>query len=392
MAMLFFVPSASKTCASRKMIFYRLFPSSQTDIKFFFNKSLVWLSICFKLEKKSGLKQETFLMALRTTTKWLAVSLYYGEPWEEFLIKAVKPYTDVVLQTGVAERFYFERNWEKGPNIRLLFKGNPYILAKMLRPNLDEHFQHYFESRPSNVTNPVYPPEYPEEYKWLPNNSIQYSNYEPVMEHFSGHLEHLILEKQYQASSRLVLKTIKEKASRWTYYEMISTAIKLHLGFAYAAGMDIYEARQFFNFLIKNWFAASYPNQPEEQAKVELSFMKIFSLQRKDTVPYHGALWELLKNYERMEDQLFVNWIKVNVNTSLEINLGLDTQKLRPKKPNATVYNDHPLSWDYYESLIKLTNNRLGIFNKNEGYLLYTMAESLKVATVDTYSYRKVNV
>ena len=88
---------------------------------------------------------------------------------EEFLVKAVKPYTDVVLQTGVAESFYFLRSWEKGPNIRLWFKGNPFILAKMLRPNLDEHFLQYFESRPSVIRNPVYPANYPEGFKWYPN-------------------------------------------------------------------------------------------------------------------------------------------------------------------------------------------------------------------------------
>ena len=383
--------SASKTTAIRKQAIHRLCPSSQTDIKFFFNKYLVWLSICSKLEKIIGLKQETFLMALRTTTKWLSVSLHYGEPWEEFLVKAVKPYIDVVLKTGVAERFYFERNWEKGPNIRLMFKGNPYILAKMLRPNLDEHFLQYFESRPSHISTPNYPAGYPEEYKWYPNNSIQYSNYEPLKEQFSGDLELWMLEKQYQASSVLVLNTIKEKALRWTYYEMISTAIKLHLSFAYAAGMDFYEAKQFFTYLIETWFESNYPNRPDEQAKVEFSFSKIFALQRKDTVPYHGALWELLKNYERMEDPLFVNWIKVNSNTAVEINIGLENQKIRPKKPITSSLHHHPMAWDYFESLIKLTNNRLGIFNKNEGYLLYTMAESLKVATVDSYSYKRVN-
>ncbi|MEZ4957535.1 MAG: lantibiotic dehydratase C-terminal domain-containing protein [Saprospiraceae bacterium] len=331
-------------------------------------------------------------MALRTTAKWLAVSLYYGEPWEEFLIKAVKPYADVVLQTGVAERFYFERSWEKGPNIRLWFKGNPYILAKMLRPNLDEHFLQYFESLPSQVSAPNYPEDFPQEYKWHPNNSIHYTNYSPALDLFGGNNELSIMERQYQASSMLALKTIKEKAARWTYNEMVSTAIKFHLGLAYAVGMDLLEANHFFNYLSDNWFSANYPHQRPEQSRAEFSFAKIFSLQRKDTVPYHIALWELFKRYESMDDPQFIDWIKVNANVSMEISIALDNQKLKPKKPTLSFSNTHPKTWDYFESLIKLTNNRLGIFNKNEGYLFYTLAESLKVATAESYNYRRARV
>ena len=115
-------------------------------------------------------------MTLRTTTDWLTVNLYYGKPWEEFLVKAVKPYTEVVTQTGVAERFFFERNWERGPNISLTFKGSPNVFFKILKPNLEEHFLQYFDSRPSSVNPPKYPSGYPSNYKWHPTNSIHYAN------------------------------------------------------------------------------------------------------------------------------------------------------------------------------------------------------------------------
>ena len=319
-------------------------------------------------------------MALRTTTKWLAASLHYGEPWNELLIKAVKPYTDVVLQTGVAERFYFLRSWENGPNIKLWFKGNPFILAKMLKPNLDEHFQHYFESRPSFINPPVYPRDCPEDYKWYPNNSVQYSSSDPSFDHSGGMVELAIVEKQYEISSNLILNTIKEKASHWTYNEMVSSAIKMHLGFAYAMGMDLEEAFHFFSFLSDQWFESNYKKQPDSRSKTQHSFAKIFALQRKHTIPYHAAIWELVKRYEHMEDKFFVQWIKVNANTCFELNFALDEQKLSAKRSIFNATQDTPRGWGYYASLVRLTNNRIGIFNKNEGYLFYTMCESLKVA------------
>ncbi|HHM20599.1 MAG TPA: hypothetical protein ENJ20_01130 [Bacteroidetes bacterium] len=318
-------------------------------------------------------------MAIRTDAQWLAVNLYYGEPWEGFLIKAVKPYIDVVLTTGVANRFYFERSWEKGPHIRLWFKGNAFILAKMLRPNLDEHFLQYFESRPSYVKKPLYTDNFPDDLKWRPNNSIHYPSANPGDTLFGGQAEANLFEKQYQASSLLVLDSIKEKASAWTYNEMISTAIKIHLGFVYAIGFSLEEAASYFDYITEKWFANSYPNSPSGRDKVLQSFTTISNLQRKDTVPYHSALWQIFKNYEGINDPLFVDWINTNADISLQLNLALAHNKLRPKRKSQQQGNTEvPPAWDYYETLIKLTNNRLGIFNKNEGFLFFTMAQSLQ--------------
>jgi hypothetical protein len=80
-------------------------------------------------------------MATRATATWLTASLYYNGPWEYFLAKAIKPYVDVVLQTGVAERFFFERRWQESPHACLYFKGNADVLHHILKPNLQEHFQ-----------------------------------------------------------------------------------------------------------------------------------------------------------------------------------------------------------------------------------------------------------
>ena len=101
----------------------------------------------------------------------------------------------------------------------------------------------------------------------------------------------------------------------------------------------------------------------------------------------NSALWELLKNYEDMEDPLFVKWIKTNAYTSFELNFAIESRELKSKRRPSLLGTDYPIVWDYYESLVKLSNNRLGIFNKNEGYLFFTMAESLKAVASTTTHY-----
>ncbi|HHH49559.1 MAG TPA: hypothetical protein ENK52_01120, partial [Saprospiraceae bacterium] len=74
-------------------------------------------------------------MADKESFKWLAVHLFYNEPWEEFLAKAVKPYVDTLVQTGIAAQFFFIRYWERGPHIRLRIKGEKNIIDNIVQPN-----------------------------------------------------------------------------------------------------------------------------------------------------------------------------------------------------------------------------------------------------------------
>lgn len=325
--------------------------------------------------------------------------LHYNEPWESFLVKAVKPYIDVVMQTGVAERFFFQRSWERGPHIRLWFKGNPYILESMLKPNLSEHFSQYFESRPSLLVEPYYPEDFPADFKWRPNNSVHFSDYVPELERFGGNLELSLIEKQFQASSEIVLQAIKEKADRWTYNEIIGTAVKLHLSLAYSVGMSISEACDFFKMLFNTWEAGHHENSGDDEKKKSSgsavrSFQKIYDLQRKDIMPYHSALWELFKNYRKVNDPAYIHWFHVNTNLSLELDLALESGKLQAR-PNA--FPGHTFQdkgqeqrWNYCEEFIRMTNNRLGLHNKNEGYLYYSMAQSLHSLTAPAPVFNQV--
>jgi len=110
------------------------------------------------------------------TSKWLATHIHYNEPWEEFLVNAVLPYTKTVMQTGIAECFYYERSWKRGPHIRLYIKGNETVVNTLLQPNMVEHFEYHFNQSPSLLTPPSYPDNFPDKYKWLPNNSLQIGN------------------------------------------------------------------------------------------------------------------------------------------------------------------------------------------------------------------------
>ncbi len=331
-------------------------------------------------------------MSVKAPTKWLTVCLHYNEPWEDFLTNAVKPYIDVVMQAGVAERFFFRRSWERGPNIRLWFKGSSFVLENMLKPNLKEHFLQYFESRPSLLVHPQYPAGLPEEYKWHPNNSVQFIDQDPELKSMGNAHEWLLCEKQFQASSQIVLNILKNHTQHWNYNEMISSAIRLHLSFVYASGFTLEEAVRFFQWMTENWAHRHEKNHEDKRTSsgretTIRSFHKIFELQKKDIVPYHAALWELFKQYRKIEDPELIRWFHVSSNTNVELSLALESGQL------STGDQDHQLMrWKYFSKFISLVNNQLGIASKNEGYLFYVLAQSLQIVRAASVSLAKAAV
>lgn len=306
------------------------------------------------------------------TTKWLRVCLHYNEPWEEFLTKAVKPYVEVVLKTGVAERFFFERSWDRGPHIRLWFKSTEFLLENMLKPNIQEHFQQYFESKPSYFIESDYPKDYPWQHKWRPNNSMHFESCHPEQVRQGGLLELSIVEKQFQASSLTVLGLMKDHFGNWTQNQKISTAIRLHLSMLYAFSMNLEEGADFMDWLYQQWLA-DYRGPGYET--IEASFLATYDHHKRDILPYQTALWELLKNYRKVENVALVKWIHANTSANLELSLALDDGRLKPLK---TTTNPQRAAWPFVAEFLKKTNNRLGIFNKTEGYLLFAMAQNLR--------------
>ena len=102
--------------------------------------------------------------------QWFAVYLYYAEPWDELLINAVRPFVNEMMNAKLADQYFFIRYWEKGPHIRLRFKGIPEKLNHEIRPRLIRHFENYYNSKPSQRIDPEWTRNLPIDQKWFPNN------------------------------------------------------------------------------------------------------------------------------------------------------------------------------------------------------------------------------
>lgn len=325
-----------------------------------------------------------------TTGTWLAAYLYCVEPWETFLIEAVKPFVDKIMENQWAHQFFFIRYWERGPHIRLRFKGNAETLEKQVKPHLDDHFLKYFQEHPSERETPEYGAELPPEQQWFPNNSVQYIDYEPELERYAGPTGILIAEKQFEASARAVFAVIEESGD-WDYDRALGAAIQLHLGFAFALGMDLVETGKFFNRISTTWFSRAYgytPDTPKEQIKERQditlkAFEENFQRQKTTLVPYHQTLWSAFTEEMEFEQEWLNQWlehmtaIKNELITAQEHKLLVMPQWFKPE-PGLKIPEKRQEVWRILESYIHMTNNRLGIMNRDEAYLGYLIKESLK--------------
>lgn len=324
---------------------------------------------------------------------WLSVHLFYNEPWEEFLQKAIEPYVNTAIQTGIAQQYFFIRYWERGPHIRLRLKGEKEMVNTILKPNLEEHFTHYLGSKPSRRIEPNYPSNFSEELKWMPNNTLSYIDYIPENDRYGGNVGVLLSERQFMLSSKTVLELIKTKGKNWSYDDAMGVAIKLHLSFISSAGLNIEEAIEFFDFFVKNWLPYTFKKDQKElkneeyihQSNISIkAFDEAFETQKEDLIPYHEKLWNALENENDFDESILNYWIRENRNILNDLKSEEKNGSISPRTSKYQ-YSNKPLNpikdellWSIYSDFIHLTNNRLGIINKDESYISFMIMRCLE--------------
>ena len=331
-------------------------------------------------------------MNQENTTQWLSAHLYYSDPIEDFLSEAVTPFIRTAISTGIASQYFFIRYKERGPHIRLRLKAAPNSIEDLLKPNLEEHFNSYFLLHPSKRTDPRYPEGFPDQHKWLPNNSIQFVPYQAETKRYGGPSGLSISENHFQLSSEASLYYIQEKRKEWSYYEALGIGIKLHLSFAHSLGMNSHETLAFFKFLFYNWlptsaraieFSRAKGHELEKEEATINAFSKAWEDQKNVLKPFHQALWEALCLRGEFEDPMLNQWIDGTrklkatlMNALSEDLLKLPSYKESSDRSSATYFKNRKF-WPLFSSYIHMTNNRLGIFNHDEGFLAYLMMKGI---------------
>jgi len=324
--------------------------------------------------------------------KWLAAYLYCAEPWENILVEVVKPFAERIVKQGLADQYFFIRYWEKGPHLRLRFKGDAAILESSVKPQLIEHFEAYFEKNPSTRQEPTWGNDIPEDQKWYPNDSVQFTEYKPETERYGGEYGILVAEQQFEAASKAIL-AVTEESDSWDYSRALGGAIQLHLGFGYALGMELDEMSAFFNRFFENWLSRAYYFFEKDISKEELekrkkealiAFEKNFEEQKEGLLPFFETVWQALNEGQEFEQEWLNQWVGDMKEVGTQLKEVQKNDKLTPpewymQKTRKDFSIAQQERWSIYDSYVHMINNRLGIKNRDEAYLGYLIIESVKV-------------
>jgi hypothetical protein len=311
----------------------------------------------------------------KTEKTWLSAYLYRTGSWQTFLTEAVNPFVTAALAEGLAEQFFFIRYGERGPHIRLRLKGERSTIEQRLKPRLESYFLDYFAANPTQRVDPPELNDLPPEQQWFPNDSIQFIDYEPEVKRYGGPTGILIAEKQFEASSRAVLSILAANET-WNYQRALGAASQLHLGFVFALGMALEEAKQFFTYI----YALEPSRLPagfrRRRGELTRSFEEKFNQQKAILLPFYQQLWQALVDGITFEQAWLNEWVKTMIDIGLEWKQSLAQGLLNPSGlvirygEGAVEFtkNNHIL-WSIIASNFHMTNNRLGIVNEDEAYL-----------------------
>jgi thiopeptide-type bacteriocin biosynthesis protein len=316
---------------------------------------------------------------------WLSAHLFYEEPLEKLLLRVVKPACHMLLRDNLISKFFFIRYWEGGPHIRLRVKGNEEEL-KEIEPFIRQHFSQFINLYPSVRYDPEWIKSLPKNLQWHPNNTMQLIRYEAETERYGGIYGVPIAEKQFEASSKAVLEAIGNSI-KWDLTRALGLAIQLHLSFAYAVGMQLEEAILFFSWISSNWLLMAYwrgkkltnEDHEMESSKVLDCFKIQYQQQEKSLMPFCLKLWKNLQSASAFEQEWLTNWVDdmsaISVilkdqhkNNNLLIPTGV---------PKELIPSSEPVLWCLYDSFIHMTNNRLGVLNRDEAYVAFLIKEAL---------------
>ncbi len=323
-----------------------------------------------------------------THVPWLAAYIYQGEPWTELLAQSVKPLVEKILSKGLADGYFFIRYWERGPHVRLRFRGDTEKMEREIKPIIDAHFREWFKSHPSEREIYDWAKDLPKEQQWLPNDSVQYIPYEPEYERYGGTGAGIVIsEKQFQASSDAILQIISETED-WGYDRALGVAIQMHLGFAFAMGMDLHELKAFYNRISYAWLSRAYSfddgtTREEHEARREearKAFAEPFEQQREMLEPFCKMLWEAFNDDVEFDQEWINKWVREMQDIQRQLHDRADELEFPQSgifQADDQVPEARRRFWPILESYIHMTNNRLGILNRDEAFLGYLIEKSM---------------
>ncbi|GGF44465.1 lantibiotic dehydratase C-terminal domain-containing protein [Echinicola rosea] len=333
------------------------------------------------MEQLNREKKESKMSGQMVSPFWLSAHLYHEGDLRIFLLDGIRQFLERDSGKLCFRNYFFIRYWERGSHIRLRIPCFDRLEVNKIGSELAHYFHNYFQDHPSQRGIGYDIKSYPGWQDWYPNDSVQFIPYIPETDRYGGKVAIRISERQFFYSSRAVMTVLPDLKS---YDQLIGTAIQFHVSLVHASGMERSDVPIFFGKIYEDWFYAAFKLHDKTEAKVkdrveaEMIFKREFQAQRSAIIPFIKAFWNLLDDPQEIESEWVVPWME----GMKEVILDLEIARKLPSWsfPGTAASSPHSTSrqglWPVLESYVHMTNNRLGILNRDEPLIAYFIKES----------------
>lgn len=314
--------------------------------------------------------------------EWLSLYVYHAEPWEDMLCDVIAPVVYGLLQQEKIIKFFFIRYWEGGPHIRLRVETQAGDVARYVSAHLQGFFSDYLREQPSiyaaaESTGPSGSEK---------RNVVELIPYQRETSRYGGRSGMRIAERQFYRSSVAVLSLLR--ANRGVSYEhRLQAGVVLHLALVSAFAMDASEAEAFFEMMFQAWLwsaCGSIVDLTQAQIagrreSVLRNFQTSFDFQRDRLLDLHRILWDALEQKVPLDFEWCNSWIADMSTTAQQLSSALRDGTLDLKAfPSQFVEFPSAKLWPILQSYVHMTNNRLGILNRDEAFLAYIIHQCFR--------------
>jgi hypothetical protein len=329
-------------------------------------------------------------MTQPSTSRWAALHVYHCGPLDILLREAVAPLVRDLSATGGLEDWFFIRYGDGGPHLRLRLRAAGHRLDADVLPAARTLLQSYLARRPS-FRDPAAATPRRTRASLAPNDTVQDAPYAPETERYGGPVGIGLAEAHFSASSRAVLEAMLARGDAWSYERAMGIALQMHLALSHSLAMDLDEAARFFAALSSVFLPHAMADMtgspfrrlaPDEEARLRGLFEAAFVPHQERLTRHYAAVWEHLGT-GRLADQPWLEaWVRsarANAMAFAAADRGGALTfpdwwfEVHPDIPNRP--GDRMIL--ILGSLIHMTNNRLGIQNRDEAYLMFALARAL---------------
>jgi thiopeptide-type bacteriocin biosynthesis protein len=292
--------------------------------------------------------------------------MYHPQP-ARVLLHVVEPLVTECGARGLARRYFFVLGFDGAVHVRLRLLHDR-AAGAYLRRLVERRAQSLSRERSASPR-------------------VRYVPYEPETQRYGGQVGLRIAERHFEHSSRAVLTALKRTQSM-DYEAASGLALQMHIGFAAGWGLERSEAQAFFEYVSGLWegFACGDgdvlpEHEVDRKAWIQARFGEA-ATRNSEPIDELGRLYAAARRREIDEnDSWFLDWVRDCASMGHALRRSSDGARLRvsratPLPPQSTDCGDRRL-WPILASYAHMTNNRLGIMNRDESYLYYLAARSL---------------